>query len=46
MKENSFVLFLQTRLQAGKGYKNTFDCVVTIYKKENVRLYYTDYLYK
>ncbi|XP_056328750.1 solute carrier family 25 member 48 [Danio aesculapii] len=27
---------VKTRLQAGKGYKNTFHCVVTIYKKENV----------
>ncbi|XP_052429780.1 solute carrier family 25 member 48 [Carassius gibelio] len=27
---------VKTRLQAGKGYKNTLHCVVTIYKKENV----------
>jgi len=28
---------LQTRLQAGNGYKNTLHCIVSIYKKENVR---------
>uniref|UniRef100_A0A8C2EFT0 Solute carrier family 25 member 48 n=1 Tax=Cyprinus carpio TaxID=7962 RepID=A0A8C2EFT0_CYPCA len=27
---------VKTRLQAGKGYRNTLHCVVTIYKKENV----------
>ncbi|KAL7885676.1 hypothetical protein AOLI_G00059710 [Acnodon oligacanthus] len=27
---------VKTRLQAGKGYKNTFHCIVTIYKKETV----------
>ncbi|XP_067314153.1 solute carrier family 25 member 48 [Pseudorasbora parva] len=27
---------VKTRLQAGKGYKNTLHCIVTIYKKENV----------
>ncbi|XP_051506260.1 solute carrier family 25 member 48 [Myxocyprinus asiaticus] len=27
---------VKTRLQAGKGYKNTLHCVVTIYKKETV----------
>ncbi|XP_016145105.1 solute carrier family 25 member 48 [Sinocyclocheilus grahami] len=27
---------VKTHLQAGKGYKNTLHCVVTIYKKENV----------
>ncbi|RXM96233.1 Solute carrier family 25 member 48 [Acipenser ruthenus] len=26
----------QTRLQAGKGYKNTFHCILTVYRKENV----------
>lgn len=26
----------QTRLQAGKGYKNTLHCVLTIYRKETV----------
>uniref|UniRef100_A0A8C2EB65 Solute carrier family 25 member 48 n=1 Tax=Cyprinus carpio TaxID=7962 RepID=A0A8C2EB65_CYPCA len=31
-----FYLFCMTRLQAGKGYRNTLHCVVTIYKKENV----------
>uniref|UniRef100_A0A671Q6A1 Solute carrier family 25 member 48 n=1 Tax=Sinocyclocheilus anshuiensis TaxID=1608454 RepID=A0A671Q6A1_9TELE len=27
---------VKTRLHAGKGYRNTLHCVVTIYKKENV----------
>ncbi|XP_030620815.1 solute carrier family 25 member 48 isoform X2 [Chanos chanos] len=27
---------VKTRLQAGKGYKNTLHCVLTIYKKETV----------
>ncbi|KAK1804460.1 hypothetical protein P4O66_020467 [Electrophorus voltai] len=27
---------VKTRLQAGKGYKNTLHCIVTIYKKETV----------
>ncbi|TSK28137.1 Solute carrier family 25 member 48 [Bagarius yarrelli] len=27
---------VKTRLQAGKGYKNAFDCIVTTYKKETV----------
>ncbi|TRY81722.1 hypothetical protein DNTS_031312 [Danionella cerebrum] len=27
---------VKTRLQAGKGYRNTLHCVLTIYKKENV----------
>uniref|UniRef100_A0A3Q3VWE1 Solute carrier family 25 member 48 n=1 Tax=Mola mola TaxID=94237 RepID=A0A3Q3VWE1_MOLML len=27
---------VKTRLQAGKGYKNTFHCVLTIYRKETV----------
>ncbi|KAJ8254962.1 hypothetical protein GJAV_G00199350 [Gymnothorax javanicus] len=27
---------VKTRLQAGKGYRNTFHCLVTIYKKESV----------
>ncbi|XP_072519595.1 solute carrier family 25 member 48 [Salminus brasiliensis] len=27
---------VKTRLQAGQGYKNTFHCIVTIYKKETV----------
>ncbi|XP_041079776.1 solute carrier family 25 member 48-like [Polyodon spathula] len=27
---------VKTRLQAGKGYKNTFHCILTVYKNENV----------
>ncbi|XP_026081140.1 solute carrier family 25 member 48-like isoform X2 [Carassius auratus] len=27
---------LETRLQAGKGYRNTLHCIISIYKKENV----------
>ncbi|XP_041121060.1 solute carrier family 25 member 48 [Polyodon spathula] len=27
---------VKTRLQAGKGYKNTFHCILTVYRKENV----------
>lgn len=27
---------VKTRLQAGKGYKNTFHCILTIYRKETV----------
>ncbi|XP_035264247.1 solute carrier family 25 member 48 isoform X1 [Anguilla anguilla] len=27
---------VKTRLQAGKGYRNTFHCVLTIYQKESV----------
>lgn len=26
----------QTRLQAGKGYKNTLHCIVSVYRKETV----------
>ncbi|XP_026081139.1 solute carrier family 25 member 48 isoform X1 [Carassius auratus] len=27
---------VKTRLQAGKGYRNTLHCIISIYKKENV----------
>lgn len=27
---------MQTRLQAGQGYKNMFHCILTIYRKETV----------